>query len=84
MTGSSTSAFYIFGVAETELERAQRHIAEGEMRIARQSALVDELKASGHARLAVDAERLLTEFLALQAEYERHAGRLADAHYEER
>ena len=63
-------------MAETELEQVQRHIAEGEVRILRQRALVAELKRDRRMGLAEEAERLLAQFLAIQAQHETHAKRL--------
>lgn len=66
-------------VGDDELAAAQRHVADGELRIVRQRALVDALKAAGHAKLATDAEALLASFLDLQSQYEAAARRLSEA-----
>ena len=63
-------------MAETELEMAQRHVAEGVARIARQRQLIDELSADGHMELAEEAERLLAQFLSIQREHIDHVQRL--------
>jgi hypothetical protein len=45
---------------EDRLSMAQRHVAEGEDRIARQEVLIAKLDRHGHAELTVEARALLT------------------------
>jgi hypothetical protein len=57
-------------VAERHLPQADRHITEGEARVARQRALVGELAADGHD--AAMAEGLLATMLASLARMREH------------
>jgi hypothetical protein len=50
---------------EGHLALAERHIMEGEQRVARQQKLVDRLEHDGHD--VGDARALLAQFLELQA-----------------
>jgi len=43
---------------------AQRHVAEGEERVARQEILITELDGDGYVELAVEARALLTTLKA--------------------
>jgi hypothetical protein len=46
-------------MAETHLDQAERHIREGEDRVARLAALLEELGGHGHQKAAEDAKRTL-------------------------
>ena len=45
---------------ETKLEQAERHVREGEQRLARQSALLAKLESRGYTQEAIGARDLLT------------------------
>ena len=45
---------------ETKLEQAERHVREGEQRLARQSALLAKLESCGYTQEATGARDLLT------------------------
>jgi hypothetical protein len=45
---------------EDLLSMARRHVAEGEVHVARQEDLIRKLDRDGHAELAVEARALLT------------------------
>jgi hypothetical protein len=45
---------------ETKLEQAERHVREGEQRLARQSALLAKLESRGYIQEATGARDLLT------------------------
>jgi hypothetical protein len=61
---------------ETPLEMAKRHVREGADRIERQRILAEQIRARGDVTLAAQAETLLAEFLAIQAESIAHMKRL--------
>ena len=69
--------------AETNIEKARRHVAEAEQRIARQKALIDELVRDGHTGRPVMAQadetlRLMQENLrVLLRHLELEVGRAA-------
>ncbi|RKK01161.1 hypothetical protein EBE87_04955 [Pseudoroseomonas wenyumeiae] len=46
-------------MAETHLDQAERHIREGEDRVARLATLLDELGGRGHHKAAEEAKRTL-------------------------
>ena len=50
---------------ETELELAQRHVREGEDRVARQAAIVVELERDSHLSAAAHARELLKNMLSI-------------------
>ena len=45
--------------SEDSLARAERHVREGEEWVARQAAVIEELKRDGHRREAGEARRVL-------------------------
>ncbi|RWE26633.1 MAG: hypothetical protein EOS41_05735 [Mesorhizobium sp.] len=55
---------------ETKLEMGERHVREGNARIARQRELIEELLHDGHR--TEEARRVLQEFEAVQRELETH------------
>lgn len=55
---------------ETELEMAERHVLEGEIHVARQYDLLEQLRIDGHD--TKQAEALLAEFEAILAEHKQH------------
>lgn len=55
---------------ETELEMAERHVREGEIHVARQNELVEQLRTDGHCTR--QAEELLAEFEAILTEHKAH------------
>lgn len=63
-------------MAETELDMARRHVAEGEETIMRQRALVSKLHSKGDIGLALRAEEQLSVFVSLQREHVAHLQRL--------
>jgi hypothetical protein len=63
---------------ETELEQAHRLVAQGDLTIERQRAVIEYLEASGHHELAAKAQALLKEVLAIQAEHLIRMRRLSD------
>ena len=66
--------------AETALQMAQRHVNEGQKRIARQEALIAELVRDGHDHMLPEANDLLRRMQEFQAEAEQHvAQRLAES-----
>lgn len=46
-------------MAETHLNQAERHLREGEDRVARLATLLDELGGHGHHKAAEEAKRTL-------------------------
>jgi hypothetical protein len=54
---------------ETELEMAQRHVRQGEARVAAQRELVEELRRDGHDM--TQAEKLLVTFQTTLASHRR-------------
>jgi hypothetical protein len=60
--------------AETELEMVTRHIREGAEHVAKQRALIAELRANGHP--TGEAEALLATFEDLQRQHEAHLARI--------
>jgi hypothetical protein len=58
---------------EDAVKQADRHVAEGRDRLARQRSLIARLQRDGHARLAVEAEAMLRSMEELQQEFEQHA-----------
>jgi hypothetical protein len=46
---------------ETDLEKARRHVREGEARLERQAVIVSELELAGHEAQATLARQLLKE-----------------------
>lgn len=48
---------------ETALQQAARHVIEGEARVARQRAIIEELVRDGHENAAIRAEGVLTNLL---------------------
>lgn len=60
---------------ETDLEMALRHVVEGELRVARQRALVARLAPSG-GEIAALAEALLADFQATLEAHRAHLARL--------
>lgn len=61
--------------AETPLEMARRHVAEGRHRIARQEQLIVDLERGGHRRMLPKANDLLRELWVSQAIAEEHLAR---------
>ena len=59
-------------MVETTIEMARRHVREGEARVARQIALVDELRADGHERAVATAEGLLIQLKVALASQREH------------
>jgi hypothetical protein len=59
-------------MAETELEKARRHVREGEAHVARQRRLVARLRRDGHDSLVGVAQILLGSFEQTLAEHRRH------------
>lgn len=55
---------------ETEIEMAERHVREGEIHVARQIDLLEQLRLDGHN--TGQAEELLTEFEAILTEQKKH------------
>lgn len=55
---------------ETELEMAERHVQQGQLHVARQCELIEELRIDGHD--TTQAEELLAEFEAILAEHRKH------------
>ena len=55
---------------ETELEMAARHVREGEIHVARQVELIEQLRLDGHDTR--QAEELLAEFEAILSEQKKH------------
>ncbi|AZO12913.1 hypothetical protein EN817_11335 [Mesorhizobium sp. M3A.F.Ca.ET.174.01.1.1] len=62
---------------ETQLEMAQRHVREGEERIARQRDLIERLAEHGHP--TDEAVKMLQEFQAIQLEHITHLERLRNS-----
>jgi hypothetical protein len=70
------------GASETPRQMAERHVREGEKRVARQEALVAELDRDGHGDAAARARDLLTtlrQSLQLAREHAEHERRRDDA-----
>jgi hypothetical protein len=61
---------------ETELETAQRHVADGADFIERQRALIEYLQIGGRADVAGKAQALLKDLIAIQAEHLVHLRQL--------
>jgi hypothetical protein len=59
---------------ESELEMAQRHVAQGERHVEAQRRIIAHLRELGGS--TVVAEQLLTEFEDLLAEHKSHLRRL--------
>ncbi|WP_141686834.1 hypothetical protein [Bradyrhizobium sp. LMTR 3] len=59
---------------ETEIEMARRHVAEQELRIERQRALIARLSAQGHS--IEDAEEFLARMVELLDQMRAHVARL--------
>ena len=59
-------------MAETLLEMARRHLAEGEDRIWRQEELIGRLERGGHERLLPAARELLAAMCENQELVKRH------------
>lgn len=57
-------------MTETALEMASRHVQEGRRRIERQVQIVARLQRDGHTHMLVEAEHVLQEMRASQAEFE--------------
>ncbi len=51
---------------ENPLEQAQRHVTEGEQRVAKQQALIEELERDGHENMLPAARGLLAQMQSLQ------------------
>lgn len=61
---------------ESLLEKAERHVREGEAIIARQRELIDKLARDGHP---IDvAQEFLRKFMRVQAEHVAHWERLLE------
>lgn len=60
--------------AETELEMARRHVAEGRRTVERQRSILAELRTDGHPTSI--AETLLQEFMRSQKLHKEHLSRL--------
>ena len=52
--------------SESPLEQAQRHVTEGEQRIAKQKTLIEELKRDGHEDMLPAAHELLAQMQTVQ------------------
>ena len=61
--------------SETPLEQTQRHVKEGEDRIAKQQALIAELAHDGHDGMLPAAQELLAQFNTTQQLSREHLER---------
>lgn len=59
-------------MAETDLEMAERHVREGELRIGRQRELAARLRRQGHFDAAEAAYALVVLFAATLREFRTH------------
>jgi hypothetical protein len=57
---------------ETALEVAQRHVCEGERRLARQARILDKMERDHHVRAAALAKRVLATMRAALDLQKRH------------
>ena len=62
-------------MAETPLEQCQRHVSQGEERIARQESLITHLENAGHERVLLKARIILTALKASQHLGKEHLAR---------
>lgn len=62
---------------ETELQMAERHVRQGEVNVARQGQLIEQLRIDGHDTR--EAEELLAEFEAIFTEHKKHLERIRAA-----
>ncbi len=60
---------------ENPLEQVQRHIVEGEQRIAKQEALIKELERDGHENMLPAAREFLAQMRAIQQQSREHLQR---------
>jgi len=63
-------------IYETPVEMAARHVLEGEMHLAHQTALIERLRRMGLP--TEEAQALLERFYLLQAQHEQHRQRISD------
>jgi hypothetical protein len=61
---------------ESPLAMAERHVREGQARIARQREVLTEMRADNHPHAAAEAEAILTTFLKTQELAEAHWAQL--------
>jgi hypothetical protein len=62
---------------ETELEKVERHLAQGREHITRQLEIIERLQSHGYPTKG--AERLLANFEQLQRMHESHLERLQNS-----
>lgn len=60
----------------TILEMAQRHVVEGQERVARQQAMIAQLERDGHENMLPQARGLLSEMIDSQCLAEKHVEEL--------
>ena len=65
---------------EDALAQAERHVREGEARITRQVALIEELDRTGHEHAADTARELLETFRKLLQTWRGHLVRIGRRH----
>ena len=64
---------------ETLLELARRHVLEGEVRVARQRAIIEEMERDNHRDVAASARRIMATLEASLRLSRQHLERLDDA-----
>jgi hypothetical protein len=63
-------------IFERHLALAEEHVSKSQKHIGRQRELIEELERDGHLQLALSAERLLAQFIELDALHVAHRDRL--------
>jgi hypothetical protein len=63
-------------ILESHLAFAEEHVSKSKKHISRQRELIEELERDGHLQLAWSAERLLAQFIELDALHVAHRDRL--------
>jgi hypothetical protein len=63
-------------ILQSHLALAEEHVSTSKKHIARQRELIEELERDGHLQLALSAERLLAQFIKLNALHIAHRDRL--------